>query len=45
MVVPIEHEPTLAKIHLNFRLTYLTDVVMARYIDDISFRFRVEGLD
>lgn len=27
VVVPIEHEPTLAKIHLNFRLTYLKDVV------------------
>eukprot|EP00277_Geminigera_cryophila_P001172 CAMPEP_0179422572 /NCGR_PEP_ID=MMETSP0799-20121207/10505_1 /TAXON_ID=46947 /ORGANISM="Geminigera cryophila, Strain CCMP2564" /LENGTH=783 /DNA_ID=CAMNT_0021196723 /DNA_START=344 /DNA_END=2692 /DNA_ORIENTATION=+ len=35
--VPITHQPTLAKIHLNFRLTYLKDVVMARYIDDISF--------
>ena len=25
--VPITHKPTLAKIHLNFRLTYLKDVV------------------
>jgi len=29
--VPISHQATLAKIHLNFRLTYLKDVVMARY--------------
>jgi protein phosphatase-4 regulatory subunit 3 len=35
--VPITHQLTLAKIHLNFRLTYLKDVVMARYIDDGSF--------
>ena len=35
--VPIKDPETLAKIHLNFRLHYLKDVVMARYIDDMSF--------
>ena len=29
--LPISHQATLAKIHLSFRLTYLKDVVMARY--------------
>ena len=28
--VPISDAGTLARIHLNFRLTYLKDVVMAR---------------
>mmetsp|Transcript_85185 Transcript_85185/g.227215 ORF Transcript_85185/g.227215 Transcript_85185/m.227215 type:complete len:371 (-) Transcript_85185:607-1719(-) len=32
--VPIRCASTLAKIHLTFRLAYLKDVVMARYIDD-----------
>mmetsp|Transcript_27562 Transcript_27562/g.62552 ORF Transcript_27562/g.62552 Transcript_27562/m.62552 type:complete len:818 (-) Transcript_27562:65-2518(-) len=35
--VPIKSPAILFKIHLNFRLTYLKDVVMARYIDDVSF--------
>jgi len=30
--VPITHQPTLAKIHLNFRLTYLKDVVGRVYL-------------
>jgi len=30
--VPIIHQPTLAKIHLNFRLTYLKDVVGRVYL-------------
>jgi len=35
--VPIADEGCLNRIHMNFRLNYLKDVVMARYIDDLSF--------
>eukprot|EP00002_Diphylleia_rotans_P037304 TRINITY_DN8324_c0_g1_i1.p1 TRINITY_DN8324_c0_g1~~TRINITY_DN8324_c0_g1_i1.p1 ORF type:complete len:423 (-),score=88.53 TRINITY_DN8324_c0_g1_i1:946-2214(-) len=36
-VVPIESKPLLAKIHQNFRITYVKDVVLPRYLDDGTF--------
>eukprot|EP01119_Soliformovum_irregulare_P013185 TRINITY_DN3489_c1_g1_i2.p1 TRINITY_DN3489_c1_g1~~TRINITY_DN3489_c1_g1_i2.p1 ORF type:complete len:789 (-),score=200.12 TRINITY_DN3489_c1_g1_i2:101-2467(-) len=36
-VVPFNNEEILAKIHQTFRLTYLRDVVLVRFLDDASF--------
>lgn len=36
-VVPIQHGPTLQKIHQTYRLFYLKDVMLARIIDDPTY--------
>lgn len=36
-VVPIQHGPTLQKIHQTYRLSYLKDVMLARIIDDPTY--------
>jgi hypothetical protein len=32
-VVPITDEDVLAKIHQNYRMTYIKDVILLRYLD------------